>query len=552
MQQEKLTKGFDAPSTSNPALLVNRLRAAASAAAQPTSGVLIVPRDSAEAVRSKLKQLTRNSGRGVAVLLGQLARDLESSRPKSLGIERCLSPDPGYSNGNGDREFMPHIKCHGLKEAIFSENVPLLLLDADADLKLNRQIFCRISRAKTLRSVKIATRRLGTFIQCNYSTFSKSHFLMNGGPATERGTKLAADIKGLAMARAQRKRKVVIFASQAVRRILTGEKGDKLPLYHAIRPDIEVTHFGCFIGQNRWASFDTAIIVGREEPPAIAMERSARAIFSDTPNMRLGFGGGYIQAKRPYSPRNVNWALISTHPDQEVQAFLELYRERQSGQAIDRLRLVHPDQRSPEIFLMCCLPIPGIVPDKLLTAKIIFSGGTRFQRAMDRRGLLTSNAAVLSCLYPDLWETPKAAEHDVRRGYPETPKMLKDNTLYANWGFLVSAQFRVPGQGGRKWSKSMFDPERCPYPEMTVRNALKLPPSAIVEFRGPEWDAFVLRRPEPALRNEGSLYYGSQKVISIRRTEENCSGAAPLMVFFLPLGALYGLGAGRPASASGQ
>ncbi len=74
----------------------------------------------------------------------------------------------------------------------------------------------------------------------------------------------------------------------------------------------------------------------------MAVEGMARAIWADDP-APLTLPGEYVEEPRGYRMRDgrLTGVVAHVHPDPRVQRVLELKRERETGQAIDRLRLIH-------------------------------------------------------------------------------------------------------------------------------------------------------------------------------------------------------------------
>jgi hypothetical protein len=462
------------------------LRAAAAAASREPSTERICPSDTDATVREKLRNLRPNAGRGVATVFRQLARDLANGTETSKAIEWVPAATHfGGRNSNRDGVSNDCVVWHGLKKLSFSEKVPLLLIDADANVNVNNRAFCRARWTAPLRAVEIQARRRGRFIQCRSSTFSKKGFRWDKA----RGMDTCLKILQLAKERVEAGRRVLIVFNKPIRKLFTGESADKLPLYYPIDDCIEVTHFGAFIGQNRWSKFDTIIIVGREEPPVEAIEDMAKAIYGDDPTVTLDLTGDYVRATRPYGPDSAFSANISVHPDPRVHELLHQRREQLSCQAVDRMRLIYADERVPEMIVLCDLPLPGIVPDRLASAKDIFGGGSRFERAIDR-GFFSTNAGLLAGMYPDLWGSTKAAEHDLAQTRSETPEMHIDNILYARGGFLFG-EFRVAGKGARRWSKFWFNPVLISDPENAIRKALLLPTDIVIDIRVTDDDSLT-------------------------------------------------------------
>ncbi len=74
------------------------------------------------------------------------------------------------------------------------------------------------------------------------------------------------------------------------------------------------------------------------------------------PELPLGY------RMRDGSPKGV---LTPIHPDRRVQRVLELIRENELVQAIDRLRLIHSD-RCKRVIILCNIPL-DITVDELRT-----------------------------------------------------------------------------------------------------------------------------------------------------------------------------------------
>jgi hypothetical protein len=456
------------------------LRAMAKAADRPITCPAIFPNDRDDQVRRKLEWHVSNPGHPVATLYRQLASDLDAGLTTSIAIEVITEPTDVRDGQNGGK-FSPHIVVHGLKKPAFSKDVSLLLIDADADLEINNRLFPG-RKGSRLRAVSITAIRLGSFVQCSNAAFPKSYFtsyrLLDG---VDRGQQSLARIRAFAQGLAEAGKRVLIVLNKPVRVMLTGEPLGALPLYFQLAVGIEVTHFGRFIGQDRWRNFDAVIVVGREEPPALQVEQIARALYGKNCDLQFDFRGEYVRAVRKYAMDRPEFAEISIHPDPRVQNILELLRERQSCQAIDRVRLIHRDERQVEVYILCNIPLPGIASPKLVSAKDLLSGGPRIERAF-ARGVFTTNAKLLAGLYGDLWRTPKAAEHDLSRWTAKTPETHR-KCLYAEWGLLKYAEVRI--DRAKKWSPVWHDPMRVPDLMAFIERSLSPKPPTTIELRHP-------------------------------------------------------------------
>jgi hypothetical protein len=176
----------------------------------------------------------------------------------------------------------------------------------------------------------------------------------------------------------------------------------------------ELAHFGAIRGVDRWKNFDTAVIVGRNQPPISAVEAVARAIWFDDAQP-LVFADNWVVENRGYRVRGALPATgveVVVHPDRRVQAVLEQLRERESTQAVDRLRLIHA-QKPKEVILLSNIPLDIDVDELRSWDEIVH--GTRLERAWAALdGVLPLAPTWLAKRFPALWATPAAAEADVR------------------------------------------------------------------------------------------------------------------------------------------
>ena len=158
----------------------------------------------------------------------------------------------------------------------------------------------------------------------------------------------------------------------------------------------------------------------------------------------------YRKRVRHYLMRNggTKRAEVSVHPGARVQAVVEQSREAEMLQAIDRLRLIHTKRRKT-VYILCSIPL-DIPIDELVTWRQL-TGDRRLSDALaacDGRGwdALPLAQKELSRLFPELWETTKAAERWLARN-PLFPLM----NIIRVWGVLVDYKPRRQ----RRWSKAL-------------------------------------------------------------------------------------------------
>ena len=184
------------------------------------------------------------------------------------------------------------------------------------------------------------------------------------------------------------------------------------------------------------------ILVGRNQPPIKGAEEVARAIWFDDPEP-LTFAEEWGVEQRPYRVGSGADALgveVLVHPDKRVQAVVEQIRERESTQAIDRLRLIHATSPK-EVILLSNVPLDIEVDVFLAWDEIVY--GTRLERAWATlRGVMPLSPGWLATRFPELWTSEAAAEADVRgwdRNREFTKRVSKNSTV-------LTVHYRAGGQ----------------------------------------------------------------------------------------------------------
>jgi hypothetical protein len=370
----------------------------------------------------------------VADLMDQLARDIDNNRDNSIGVE--FDPECSARSSGGTDITAQIIRVHGMRKLTIpgKSQAALCLIDADADLSINRTIF-----GDDLRGFDLPAVRRGRVTQCKDATLAKSSIIpcanlpSNVHKAERLREKLGNFVRGLV----EQGKRVLVVTNKPVRQVMTGEAGARLPTW-AEWQGAEITHFGALLGVNRWEKFDAVVIIGREQMPPRAAERMARAIHANS-SLTIDFQGKYIKEKRGYDLRSGQAGVsVYVHPDQRVQQFVELKRERGTAQAIDRLRLVHPDDRSPEIFIISNLPVPGIVVDHLLSLEEILSGGTCWELALNLTGgVVPLVKEWLASRLPSIFTSERTAKREIEK-LKKSTRQLKP--------YCQVALFRTEGQ----------------------------------------------------------------------------------------------------------
>ena len=178
---------------------------------------------------------------------------------------------------------------------------PVLMLDADADLAVNRALVSErmqehvIDAARNVQVVQVVTSSSKTALGVPEEAASAK---------LERMAKMIRSIPG--------KKMVCTFL-------------DAKPLADFGLDAADVTHFGGFLGKNDWEKHDIAIILGRNLPPCEAMEDKARAVYLASPEP-LALPGRYEQAMQGFSMRDESHrgAKVQSHPDPRVNGLLDI------------------------------------------------------------------------------------------------------------------------------------------------------------------------------------------------------------------------------------
>ena len=109
--------------------------------------------------------------------------------------------------------------------------------------------------------------------------------------------------------------------------------------------------------------------------------------------------------------------VVDVHADPRCQAILEQIRERESEQAIDRLRLIHRER--PARVILLSNVVLDIAVDRLVTWRGLMP--VRLAVAAARLdGVLPLAPRWLTARFPDLWGTANSTLSTIRSSYART------------------------------------------------------------------------------------------------------------------------------------
>ena len=247
--------------------------------------------------------------------------------------------------------------------------------------------------------------------------------------------------------------KVLVVGPSAI----TGNPTRNIPALLTVSPGSELAHFNAVRGVDHWKPMDAIVLIGRNQPPAKAVEDIARALIWGDPTP-LSLSGQWITAEKGYRTSGEPYGVdVEIHGDPRVQAVHEQMREEESLQAIDRLRLIYAEHVK-QVFVLSNLVL-DLEVHHLLDWRDI-THGTRLEQAKEALagGVLPLRPEWLCDRFTALWPTEKAAKEDVSRTHGERLKTahISNSISIGKLGpFGYYYQYKYPSQ--RQWSWCLAD-----------------------------------------------------------------------------------------------
>jgi hypothetical protein len=395
---------------------------------------------------------------------------------KRRGIEHPerLQWLPDYRDPKGDREARDTLRVHWRAE--LPTDAPMILLDADADPELIDRLH------PGARQVDIAVRACAEVVQVADRTFSKAQLI---DPENKGNRAAWADVIRAEVIRDNADplgaRGVLAGASKEVVRAMFEDAGLIAPSTPSAEAENVIREtplhgarwlwFGPgSLGLNRFQTFGTAIVIGREELPVEALEDMGRAMFGDSGEplqlLQPDAAGRKLMPFElmPYQMADGSgWAAkVRVHPDRRIAALQRQTREHATRQLIERLRLVRAGDRPKRVILGSNVPLPGLPVSRLVRFDDLCPD--RFERACmeaaQRGGVLRLSAAGLAADAPEVFRTVREAEGWLEREgreaikYPRAP----NDSYITGAGVLngVRVQLRLIGQRGKATPAMVF------------------------------------------------------------------------------------------------
>ena len=387
---------------------------------------------------------------------------------------------------NGQVECQDRVFVHWPRQIRLGNATPVLLIDANADIEINQRFF-----GDSLETKEIRAARRAYVTQCASSRLSKRALLGENPKKAPLETLTLQKVKRIIRGLVSGGHHVLVITNKPMRKFLTaGHADDEHRRFDQFdrSEDWEgatIAHFGNIQGCDEWKDHNTVVVVGREQPPPNAVDALARAIWADDPEALVLAGkNGYGEELRGYRLRSGEQRVVSVHihPDPRGQRIMELVREREMEQAIDRLRLVHAT-KPKRVIILCNIPIDVTVDelrslDELAGTARGQTHRVRFEQAFKRTAMLPCGARDLHRAFPDLWPSEASARDAIRRCLNGGANQIK--SLFDVPPHLSVAHYRRAGQPGRS-SRVIFDPDRHDDPRGALERLLI---ESIVDFQG--------------------------------------------------------------------
>jgi hypothetical protein len=339
------------------------------------------------------------------------------------------------------------ISTSGKKLTAVAKGVPLLIIDADANLEINRLLY-----GNNLVGVDIRAPRQGLVTQVYSTALSKSYlapeltFKDNAKDfQLSRGRKLRERIQGWLTKKSENGKKVLAITNKPMRLLFTGEKPGKVPLSCEAH-GVTWTHYGAILGVDKWRDYDVVVLIGREQISDSAAMEQARAIACDRPEP-LDLEAKFSKKVRGHRLRDgsAHGVEVWVHGEPLAQLRTEATRERGMGQGIDRLRLIH-GRPGREVYVLSNILLPDLEVDRLISLDALQGGGAPLERliiqARERWGILPLVPKFLFENFPEIATSLRTAERLI--GEFKTAKVVIESCY--DFSGLKTVSFSRPKQ----------------------------------------------------------------------------------------------------------
>ncbi|SFB14897.1 hypothetical protein SAMN05421688_3248 [Poseidonocella pacifica] len=352
----------------------------------------ITPDMPATAQEQRVEQMlaSRSNAHRYARIWEALAQAHEQSRHRPDRVE--LRHSIYWDSDKASKVEVEEIVVHGIKDMI--SNPPTLVLDADASETILRVFFPDIDvHHATLEPnaeiIQVSSHRMSTTA------------LLNSPSLRDRCRRMIE-------AEVERDQKdhaagVLIGCTKKVARqffldagLLNGDESSEEEVRIMLDTQLLGASWLWFgdraLGSNRYESYSTVIVLGRNEIPLDALEGQGRSLFGDRDGEEpLCFVEPDEHGRRlmpefmvPYEIRSAEPVAVPVrlHPDPRIREIQRQHRECATRQLIERLRLGRASYRK-RVILACNIPIPSLPVDRLVTFAEIAGDVPRLQQALE-------------------------------------------------------------------------------------------------------------------------------------------------------------------------
>lgn len=289
-----------------------------------------------------------------------------------------------------------------------SFQIPVLCIDADFDKEIAEAFLPGI------RQHSLITERNAHVTQVSSTRNAKTRYLRRRKASTQEKSRVnrhRAQTQAI-IDRVAARHRLLVVGPQAV----VGNPKRNMAPKLSWPDDGEFAHFGGLRGVDEYKDFDAVVVIGRNQPRIEDLEDIAASLWWDDPH-KLTLPGQFSEVVRGYRLREGEVGVLTVvHRDQRVNRVLEQIRERETLQAIDRLRLIH-NSKQKHVWILSNLPL-DLTIDQLVTWRELANDGTPMERAFrqyKRRGVMPLSPQLLHHRHPDLFPSENAAKQSVRR-----------------------------------------------------------------------------------------------------------------------------------------